>query len=199
MARLTIRSNVRAICLITTLDASYGWATATGGDWIYSPTASIVPTLGAHFDRNIHSCVEHDRRNILKTLLFNPDHSKNVTNVGVKDALEELTWPADNSDSRGTTSFISRFPPESQYIAGSDWASGYHLGDGIVGTAGHCLLDRFLENKIHPLKVVFGWSDDVRGKRFAANQVFEIERWVRVFKDLWERLLKCVTCQSDAL
>lgn len=140
-----------------------------------------LPTLGAHFDRNLSSCVEHDRRNLLDTLLFNRNPPINVTDESAKNALEGLTWPADGTDPRGTTSFISQFPPEKEYIAGSEWASGYHLGNGIVSTAGHCLLARLLKNELHTLKVVFGWSGDVNRKRFAASQVFEIEGWVNTF------------------
>lgn len=185
MKKLTICSNVQATCLITTLDASYGWTEVGGGDWIYNPkgpTVRLLPTLGAHFDRNISSCVEHDRRNIVDTLVFNQDLSNNVIDGGARDVLERMTWPADGTDSRGTTSFISRFPPDHEYIAGSEWASGYHLGNGIVGTAGHCVLPRLLKNGLHGLKVVFGWSGDVEGKRFTANQVFDIDKWVHISK-----------------
>lgn len=193
---------MQATCLITTLGASYGWIKVEGGTWIYDPTASTVqslPTLGAHFSRNLRSCIEEDWRNVLKTLLSNSDPSRNINYDHVKAALEGMTWPADGSDSRGTASFTSRFPPESEYIAGSEWASGYHLGNGIVGTAGHCLLTRLLKNELHTLKVVFGWSGDVRAKRFAANLVFDIEKWVHASQKIWRSLLRCVTGQSDAL
>lgn len=183
--RLTVDSNMQATCLITTLDASYGWTKAGGSDWIYNPTASTVrslPTLGAQFHRSLRSCIEEDKHNLSNTLLVNSGPSKNVTDAKVKDALTQMTWPADGSDSRGTTSFVSRFAPENEYIAGSQWASGYHLGDGIVGTAGHVVISRLLNKELHKLKVVFGWSGDVCNKRFAANQIFDIDRSVHLYR-----------------
>lgn len=179
---------MHATCLITSLNASYGWIEVEGGNWIYDPTgpnARLLPTLGAHFDRNISSCVKHDRRNIIDTLLLNHNPSLHITNGDAKDALERMTWPADGADPGGITSFISRFPLEAESIAGSDWASGYHLGNGTVATAGHCLLPQLLKNESQTLKVVFGWSGDVKGKRFAANQVFDIEKWVHMFEHSW--------------
>ncbi len=195
---------MQATCLITTLDASYGWIEVGGGDWIYNPTGPnvrLLPTLGGHFERNVSSCVDHDRRNVTDTLLFNSSSAENVTDEGARDALKGMTWPADGTDSRGTTSFISRFPPENEHIAGSEWASGYHLGNGIVGTAGHCLAPRLLRNEVHTLKVVFGWSGDVKGKRFAASQVFDIDKWVHLLyiQVFLRRPLIYTTSQGAAL
>lgn len=150
-----------------------------GGEWIYDPSHTSVqslPTLGAHFDRNLKSCIEHDRRHISDTLLFNGDPSKNISDPTAREALEEMTWPADGSDSRGSASFVSRFPPEDEFIVGPRWSSGYHMGGGVIGAAGHCIAGPFSRGEVHKLKVLFGWSGNIRGKRFTANQVFDIEK-----------------------
>lgn len=174
-------SNSQAVCLITSLEADYGWTDLEGGEWIYDPTKPFLqslPTLGAYFDRNLKSCIEHDRRQISDTLFFNGDPSKNITDPIVRKALEEMTWPADGSDSRGSASFVSRFLPEDEFIVGSRWSSGYHMGGGMIGTAGHCIAGPFSRGEVHKLKVVFGWSGNVQGKRFTANQIFDIDKWV---------------------
>lgn len=135
-----------------------------------------MPTLGVHFEQNLRSCIEHDQKNLLNTLTRDMGSSRNATDDGVIEAIKAIEWPADGCDDRRPTSYVSRFPLEDQYIAGEEYASGYHLGNGIVGTAGHCLVTALLKNELHHLKVVFGWCGDVRGKRFTASQVFGIEK-----------------------
>ena len=88
------------------------------------------------------------------------------------------------------TSFVSRFPLANEYIAGSEWCSGYHLGNGLVATAGHCLKSHLSNHTLSALKVVFGWSGDVRGKRFHSWQIFDIDRWVHSTLKLHEKTTK---------
>ena len=165
--------------MITTLDASYGWVDAGEGGWIFNPIAPSVPlrpTLAAHFERNLKACIQEDQIQILNALDARPKLSENSVQAGVRKILETVSWPADGSDARGNTSFVSRFPLTDEYIAGPEWFSGYHTGDGIVATAGHCLTKHFSEKSLSTLKVVFGWSGDVRGKRFKASEILSIEK-----------------------
>ena len=174
---LTKLSNSQATCLITTLDARYGWISTQDGQWIYDPGAlntRLRPTLASHFNQKVGICINHDRKTLLNTIQPNATPSEPTNDI--KEALELLSWPADSYDSRGPSPFASRFPLEHQYIAGPGWCSGYHIGAGIVGTAGHCLITQLLKNEIRTLKVVFGWSGDVRGKEFTASQIFDIEK-----------------------
>ena len=118
-----------------------------------------------------------EKKQIEKAFIKNErDPSMNITNPDVKEAIDDLVWPADGSDSRGMTEFVSRFPLENQYVAGRQYSSGYHIGNGYVGTAGHCLVSQLLTNKLHEVKVVFGWSGDVREKRFTSSEIFDIDR-----------------------
>lgn len=169
--------------MITTLTSAYGWTQTNNGEWIYdpdAPTLQLRPTLGTHFNRNLSHCIQHDQRNILDALNFSPDPANVVTDNEMIKALEDMRWPADGSDSISKTSFVSRFPLSEQYIAGLEWCSGYHLGNGVVATAGHCVFPRLKNHTVSSLKVVFGWSGDVRGKRFKASEVFEIDRYVKL-------------------
>ena len=167
------RSNIRATCLITTLNPAYGWIGASNGEWIYdsdAPTVQSKPTLGAHFERNLGPCIQHDQLNVMDTLTRNPNVTFNVEDVEVRRALGNMQWPAD-SKPQESDYFVSRFSPQDQYIAGSEYCSGYHVGNGLVATAGHCL-----QRTRSRLKVVFGWSGDVRNKRFRSSDVFEVEK-----------------------
>lgn len=61
-------------------------------------------------------------------------------------------------------------------MIGPKFCSAYHLGDGYVGTAGHCF-DK--ESRLDELRVVFNWVGDVVGKNtFTASDIFPIERIV---------------------
>lgn len=72
----------------------------------------------------------------------------------------------------------TRFPPSSQCFIGDLYASGYHLGDGHVGTAGHYLHETtILSRGLHDLRVIFNLAGDIVAKRmFTTSEVFEIER-----------------------
>ena len=166
----------KATCLITILDSAHGWINEGNGEWIFDPDAPTVqqnPTLGAHLERNLGPCIQRDQIGIMNALTRNQNAAFNVTDVEMKRVLENMQWPADGSDIRERTSFVSRFPLEDQYFASSDHCSGYHLGNGIVATAGHCL-----QRMISRLHIVFGWSGNVRRKRFKSSQVFRIEKYV---------------------
>ncbi|KAL6718174.1 hypothetical protein ACLMJK_004262 [Lecanora helva] len=174
-----MENNLKATCLITSLYAEYGWTETSNGDWVYDPDGPEVhsrSTLDAHFQHNIGPCTTQDQRNIMNELLHNLDPASSITDEGARKALEAMEWPADGTDLRGSTSFRCRFPLSNQYIAGATWCSGYHLGNGLVATAGHCVQPYLSSNSIATLKIVFGWSGEVRRKRFRAEQIFGIEK-----------------------
>ena len=175
---LTKRSNVQATCLITILDANYGWINTEEGEWIYDPEASTVrlPTdLDACFNHSLGPCIEEDRRNTIDALTTSSDDPVTLDD-DVKYALDRMLWPADGKDTRGKTQLIGRFPFTEEYIAGPVWSSGYHLGNGFVVTAGHSLISYLKQNTLSNLKVVFGWYGDVRGKRFKVSEIFSIDK-----------------------
>ena len=74
------------------------------------------------------------------------------------------------------STFKSRFDLSQQYFAGQEFGTGYHLGNGYVGTAGHVVVKELLGRELHKLRVVFGWNGAVAGKSFSKLDVFEIER-----------------------
>ena len=87
--------------------------------------------------------------------------------------MNTLEWPGD------TTEITSRFPIASQYMIGPKFCSAYHLGDGYVGTAGHCLDKGLFDFQFFELRVVFNWIGSVTSKRiFTDLEVFEIEKVV---------------------
>ena len=89
------------------------------------------------------------------------------------DKIDALEWP------RHTTELVSRFAPASQYMIGPIFSSAYHLGEGYVGTAGHCLDKALVDYQLSKLRVVFNWVGDVVSKKsFTDLDVFEIERVV---------------------
>ena len=181
--------------MITTLDPKYGWIETGEGGWTYNPNQT---NLATHFDSNLSACVDEDRQRIADAIAPIPDATTKVQKE-LKDALEEMSWPADGRDARGMTSFTSRFPLSNEYIAGSEWCSGYHLGNGLVATAGHCLINHLSVRTLPTLKVVFGWFGDVRGKRFQASEVFDIDKWVQTMISVGKRLIYCWPDQSNAL
>ena len=91
----------------------------------------------------------------------------------LSNRIHALEWPSD------TTEFISRFSLAGQYLIGPSFCSAYHLGDGFVGTAGHCLDSALVNGRLDELRVVFGWVGDVVSKKvFTASEVFKVERVV---------------------
>jgi hypothetical protein len=71
--------------------------------------------------------------------------------------------------------FVCRFTNAQDCIGGFA-SSSYHLGHGLMGTAGHCLHEHLVDNKLANLRVVFGWTDNVAGKTFSQSEIYEIER-----------------------
>ena len=85
--------------------------------------------------------------------------------------IDSLEWPSD------TTELVSRFALSREYVIGPLYSSAYHLGDGYVGTAGHCLDGALMEHGLENLSVVFNWVGDVVSKSvFPESEVFEIEK-----------------------
>ena len=172
---LTCFSNVRATCVITILKAEFGW-TQVGTDWCFDPT-HIETDLKSIWRNDLPDCVQYDR-NCLKDCFCNAATNPATAYVGTKanvlrNKLDHLEWPRD------TTEFVSRFEPAGQYMIGPKFCSAYHLGDGFVGTAGHCLDKVLVDGQLGELRVVFNWVGDVRSKRtFTGSEIFGIERVV---------------------
>lgn len=143
---------------------------------MYDPTHKQTD-LDSVWRNNLADCVQHDKDS-LKDCFCNGVTNSATAYVGPKaeslsDKLDALEWPRD------TTEFVSRFAPAGQYMIGPNFYSAYHLGDGYVGTAGHCLDKALVDNQLGELRVVFNWVGDVvRKKTFAESEVFKIERVV---------------------
>ena len=145
-----------------------------GDDWLYDPSQKGTD-LDFVWRNNLPDCIRHDKDS-LRNCFCNSSTNPDTAYVGPEaDALsrklDALEWPSD------TTEFVSRFPLSCQYIIGPNFSSAYHLGDGYVGTAGHCLDSALVNGQLDELRVVFGWVGDVVSKKiFTASEVFKIER-----------------------
>ncbi len=90
------------------------------------------------------------------------------------DLVKSLVWPDKPMN------FVCRFTNAQDCIGGFA-SSSYHLGNGLMGTAGHCLHEHLVDNKLANLRVVFGWTDNVAGKTFSQSEIYEIERYLMRF------------------
>lgn len=170
--RLNQCSNVKATCVITILKPEFGW-TQGRNVWTYDPTHREID-LQSIWQSNIADCVQHDKSTLRNCFCNNTTHPTTAY-VGpeaddLPDKIDALEWPID------TTELVSRFAPAGQYMIGPKFCSAYHLGDGYVGTVGHCF-DK--NSHLDELRVIFNWVGDVLGKKtFTESEVFEIERVV---------------------
>ena len=147
-----------------------------GKDWYFDPTYTETD-LKSIWRNDLPDCVQYDR-NSLKDCFCNAATNPATAYVGPKanvlrNKLDHLEWPRD------TTEFVSRFEPAGQYMIGPRFCSAYHLGDGFVGTAGHCLDRVLVDGQLGELRVVFNWAGDVVSKKtFPESEIFEIEKVV---------------------
>ena len=159
--------------MISVLKPEFGW-TQVGDDWLYDPTLKETD-LNSIWRNNLADSVRHDKES-LKTCFCNRITNPTTAYVGreaeaLSDKIDTLEWPTD------TTEFVSHFVPASQYMIGPKFCSAYHLGDGYVGTAGHCLDKALVDSQSGELRVVFNWVGDVVSKKtFTKSEVFEMER-----------------------
>ncbi len=147
-----------------------------GDSWEYDPTYTNTD-LGSIWRSNFADCVQHDKHS-LKNCFCNSTTNPATAYVGPKagtlsDKMDTLEWPMD------TTELGRRFATASQYMIGPKFSSAYHLGDGYVGTAGHCLDEELVDSNLGELRIVFNWVGDVvRKKTFTESEVFGIDRVV---------------------
>lgn len=166
---------MKATCVITVLKPEFGW-TPVGSNWIYDPTLKETD-LDLIWRNSLADCVRHDKDS-LKNCFCNSTTNPSTAYGGpeteaLSDKIDALEWPSD------TTEFVSRFTPAGQYMIGPKFCSAYHLGDGYVGTAGHCLDKALVDSHLGELRVIFNWVGDVVGKKtFTELEVFKIERIV---------------------
>lgn len=147
-----------------------------GNNWSYDPTKKYTD-LGSIWRNNLSDCVQHDRdrlRACFCNAAAKPTTAYTGPEAGTLPAkMDSLEWPSN------TTEFVSRFAPAGQYVIGPEFCSAYHLGDGYVGTAGHCLNKALVNSELGELRVVFNWLGDVVSKKtFTASEIFRIERVV---------------------
>ena len=122
------------------------------------------------------NCLQHDRDS-LKRCFCNTATDPATAYTGpeapsLSNDIDALEWPSD------ATKLIGRFPPSGQYMIGPKFCSAYHLGNGYMGTAGHCLDEALTNNQLSQLRVVFNWAGSVASKAFTESEVFEIEKVV---------------------
>ena len=161
-----------ATCVITVLKPEFGW-TQLGNDWFYDPTRKGTD-LNSIWRDKLPACIRHDRNSLKSCFcdtVANPATAYNGPEAAyLRTKIDKLEWPKD------TTEFVSRFQPAGQHMIGPRFASGYHLGEGYVATAGHVLDKALTGNQLGELRVVFNWVGDVTWKKiFTVSEVFEIE------------------------
>lgn len=145
-----------------------------GDSWVYDPTHKQTD-LNSIWRNNLADSVQHDKDS-LRNWFCNSTTNPATAYVGpeakdLSDKIDALEWPKD------TTEFVSRFAPAGQFMTGPKFCSAYHLGDGYVGTAGHCLDKALVESQLGELRVIFNWAGDVVNKKiFTESEVFMIER-----------------------
>lgn len=132
--------------------------------------------LSSIWRNNIAVCVQHDKDS-LRNCFCNCATDPATAYIGPEaeslcDKMDALEWPSD------ATELASRFAPAGQYMIGPKFCSAYHLGDGYVGTAGHCLDKALVNNQLGELSVVFNWLGDVVSKKFTESEIFSIEEVV---------------------
>ena len=125
---------------------------------------------------HLANCLQHDKDS-LKRCFCSTDTDSATAYTGpeatsLSDNIDSLEWPCD------ATELISRFPPSGQYMIGPKFCSAYHLGNGYMGTAGHCLDEVLINNQLSELRVVFNWAGSDVSKTFTVSEVFEIEKVV---------------------
>ena len=130
--------------------------------------------LNSIWQDHLASCLQHDRDS-LKRCFCNTATDPATAYTGpeapsLPNDIDALEWPSN------ATEFISRFPPSGQYMIGPKFCSAYHLGNGYMGTAGHCLDEALTENRLSELRVVFNGAGSVAIKVFKESEVFEIEK-----------------------
>ena len=146
-----------------------------------APSRTFINCLGRQYDQEIAGCIQSAQNYAYQAFTNSKAPAKDLTtDVAGRETLakiQKLTWPPGGHQSPGSVStFESRFDLSKQYFAGEEFGTGYHLGNGYVGTAGHCVVKELLDHKLHTLKVVFGWNGDVDGKVFSRAEVFDVER-----------------------
>lgn len=143
---------------------------------MYDPTNKQTD-LKSIWRSNLTDCVQHDK-DALKNCFCNATTNPTTAYIGPKAGaipaiIDRLEWPTH------TTEFVSHFTPAVQYVIGPKFCSAYHLDDGYVGTAGHCLDEALVHSQLRELRVVFNWVGDVMSKKtFTESEVFKIERVV---------------------
>ena len=164
---------MKATCVITVLKPEFGW-TPVGSNWIYDSTLKETD-LDSIWGNNLADCVRHDKDS-LKNCFCNSVTNPSTAYVGpeaeaLSDKIDALEWPRD------TTEFFSHFAPAGQYMIGPKFCSAYHIGDGYMGTAGHCLHKALIDGQLGTLRVVFNWVGEVVSKKtFTESEIFKIER-----------------------
>ena len=158
--------------MITILRPEFGW-TQIGNVWSYDPTHRKTD-LKSIWQGNLASCVQHDKASLRDCFCNSTTHPTTAyvgpEAIALPDNIDALEWPSNK------TELVSRFAPASQYMIGPKFCSAYHLGDGYVGTAGHCF---DTDGQLGELRVVFNWVGDVASKKtFTESEVFKIERVV---------------------
>ena len=88
---------------------------------------------------------------------------------------QKLVWPQWPTKSK-TAPFQTKFDLTKQYFPAGGFGSGYYLGGGYVGTAGHCIAKELLGNKLSNVRIVFGWVGDPSRNTFSPKEIFEVER-----------------------
>ena len=140
---------------------------------MYNPSLRRTD-LSSIWRDHLANCLQHDRDSL--TRCFSKTATDPATaytgpeTLSLSKNLDALEWPSD------TTELIGRFSPSGQYMIGPKFCSAYHLGDGYMGTAGHCLGEELINNQLSELRVVFNWTGSVASKTFTDSQVFEIEK-----------------------
>ena len=163
---------MKATGVITVLKPEYGWNYGRDA-WVYDPSHRRTD-LSSIWRDHLTNCLQYDKDS-LKRCFCNTATDPATAYTGpeapsLSENLDALAWPSD------TTELVSRFPMSGQYMIGPKFCSAYHLGNGYMGTAGHCLDEALKNNQLSELRVVFNWAGSVASRTFTESEVFEIEK-----------------------
>ena len=161
---------MKATGVITVLKPEFGWNYARDS-WVYDPSLRRTD-LSSIWRDHLANCLQHDKDS-LKRCFCNTATDPATAYTGPEAPslfkhVDALEWPSD------ATELICRYPPSGQYMIGPKFCSAYHLGNGYMGTAGHCLDEALTNNQLSELRVVFNWAGSIAGKTFTESEVFEI-------------------------
>jgi V8-like Glu-specific endopeptidase len=136
-------------------------------DW--TGTNYVVKTQNGQFIATLESVIREDLTREIERKQIAINKSYRGTNNSTLQVLKSMPWP-----NPATINVAVQFKDQ-PYIS---MFTGFHIGEGLVVTAGHCVEDI---TQLYDYIVVFDFTSDYKSPRAVIPQekVFEISRYVR--------------------